>query len=85
MQTFMKADIFFFVTTIAVVVFTIAIVVFVIYLIGAVRKFDRLADTADAELKGAGKDLHGIVTDVRESRVFSFLFPRNKKRSRTAK
>ena len=61
MTDFLKQDIFFFITTIAVVVLTIAFAVALFYLIRILRNVDGIVDVARGET-------HNIVNDIAEAR-----------------
>ena len=54
----MHADIFFFVTTIAVVVVAVAFVVVSFYLVGFLRRARDIADEVRAEAKLVREDVH---------------------------
>ncbi len=51
MSTFMKADIFFFITTLAVIVFTALAVVISVYIVRILKKIDRAADRVEAGIE----------------------------------
>lgn len=63
MAELMKADIFFFITTIAVIVLTVAAVVFIIYLIGIMRNVRDISEI----LKDQSKQISNDVTDLRQA------------------
>jgi predicted membrane protein len=61
MSTLIHADIFFFITTIAVILITLAMVVALIYVIFILRNIFRLSKTVEDET-------HRIISDVEELR-----------------
>ena len=80
MGTLMKADIFFFVTTIAVVLVTIALLVSLYYVVTAVR---RLADTLhkiEQNMKDASIEVKEMTEDLRDSFLFNLLFKKRRRR-----
>jgi hypothetical protein len=66
MDTFIHADIFFFVTTIAVVVFTIALTVLIAYLVKILRSTQRIIDEIDAEVVLVRRDMSDLRSGIRE-------------------
>jgi len=80
METLLKADVFFFITSISVVVLTIILSVFLYYLIGAMRHFKKLAIKLEENLGSASVQVEEMVERVSDSFVFSFLFPKKRKK-----
>ena len=66
MDTLIHADIFFFVTTIAVVVFTIAITVLVVYLVQIARSVQKIADAVNDEVSLVRRDMSDLRSGIRE-------------------
>ncbi len=80
----MKADIFFFVTTIAVVLVSIFLGVALYYTIVALRKIRELCDTVEKNIDTTNDELKGIISRIKESFLFNLLFTKKtlkKKRS----
>ena len=65
MDTLIHADIFFFVTTIAVVVITIALTVLVVYLVKVFRSVRKIADMVSDETVLVRKDIADLRSEVR--------------------
>jgi uncharacterized protein YoxC len=65
MDTLIHADIFFFVTTIAVVVVTIALIVALIYLIRVLRQIEEIGKEIKAETVLVREDIHGLRENIR--------------------
>lgn len=63
MAEFMKADIFFFVTTVAVVVVAFAFAVFMVYLIGVMRNVRDISEL----VKVQGKQISDDITELRQN------------------
>ena len=74
MDTLMKANIFFFITSIAVVIFVILgsiIAIYVIRILGSIKRAsDKLEDGVDAAFENAD----ALSTKIRESFIFNLLF-----------
>ena len=84
MNTLMKADIFFFVTTIATVIFVILGSIALVYLIKILRSVKRATDAIEAKIESASERLDAMSESISQSGIFSLLFPGGKKRRRKA-
>lgn len=74
METLVKADIFFFVTTIAVIVFTILIAICLYYLSGTLKNFRDITDKLKLGVNSASEHLEELIEKVEENPVFRFIF-----------
>lgn len=83
MDTFMKADIFFFVTTVAVIVFLILGSIVLWYMIGILRDVKRASNTLERKIEEGSENLERMRQKVAESAVFNLVF--GKKSSRAKK
>lgn len=87
METFIKADIFFFISSVATVVLAILASAFLFYLIKAGKNLYQLSES----LKGGFKESEEFVAELKErlenNVVFRLFFPpaRNKQRASTSK
>lgn len=81
MDTLIQANIFFFITSVAV----IAVSFFVILLVIKLKKLITSLHGLVEKVKDAGDyvsdETKDIVEDIKQSPIFRFLFPRRKKRS----
>ncbi len=66
MTDFMKQDIFFFVTTVAVVILTILIGILVAYVIRIIRKIDYITDKAKQQTDLISEDLGELRQNIKE-------------------
>lgn len=78
METFMKADIFFFISAISAVVLTILLAVCFYYLAGALRNFRDISDTLKKHVDRASDHVDELSKKVSESPIFSFIFGKKK-------
>jgi beta-lactamase regulating signal transducer with metallopeptidase domain len=80
METLLKADIFFFISSIATIVFTILVSVLLVYLIKAGKNLYKLSET----LKSSYNDSEEFITELKErledNMVFRMFFPPRRKR-----
>lgn len=74
MDTLMKANVFFFVTTIAVVVFMILGAVALVYIIKILRSIKRTADKLGVEIENASVHADALYHKIAESFLFNLLF-----------
>lgn len=81
METIVKADIFFFITTISVILLTIFILIGIIYVLTTVSKANKLLDMLTKEVTGTNAYIQDMLTDIRMSKVFTLFFHRSKKTS----
>jgi len=79
-ESLLKADIFFFISSIATIVFTILVSVLLVYLIKAGKNLYKLSEI----LKSSYNDSEEFITDLRdrleENIVFRMFFPPLRKR-----
>ncbi len=74
METLMKADIFFFISTIATIVLTILLVVCFYYLARTLKNFRDISDTLKKHVDRASGHIDELSKKVEESAIFSFIF-----------
>jgi hypothetical protein len=79
----MKADIFFFISSIATIVLTILVSILLVYLIRAGKNLHALSEA----LKGGFKESEEFVTELKErledNIVFRLFFPPSRRRRKT--
>lgn len=82
MNTLIHADIFFFVTTIAVIIFTILASIALYYLIGALKNFKRITKNLENRIDQAGDKISDeaeyIKNRLHESFIFNLIFAKKK-------
>ena len=69
MTEFMKADIFFFITTIAVVILTVAAVVFMVYLIGVMRNVRDISELVKVQSKEISDDIGELRANIKREGI----------------
>jgi membrane protein implicated in regulation of membrane protease activity len=80
MDTLMKADIFFFISSISSIVFLILGCVALYYLIRVLKNVKEATDTLKSKIETAGDEVRELVEDVRESSLFRFFFGKKKRK-----
>ncbi len=78
----MKADIFFFVATIATVIFLILGAVALAYLIGILRNVKRATDSLRERIETTGQQLDALGEQIAASGIFRLIFGGAGKRRR---
>ncbi len=81
MESLMKSEIFFFVTTLSIVIVTTFFVIIGVYIIKIVKNFAHMSDALKKTVDDADNEIREISEQVRESPIFSFIFG-NKKRKK---
>ena len=80
MDTLMKANVFFFVTTIAVVAFTVVGLVAFFYLIGILKDIRRATSKLESEMEAVAHDADALYHKIAESFLFNMLFGKRAKK-----
>lgn len=80
MGTLMKADIFFFVTTVCVVFFSIFLIILVAYLIKLVQACRRLVDLVTAGARELDEEARELLDRISGSFLFRIFFPERPKK-----
>ncbi|MES2214143.1 MAG: hypothetical protein V4465_02005 [Patescibacteria group bacterium] len=79
MDTLVHADIFFFVTTIAVVLLTLGLLWGIFYVVGALKRLEVYVHTIAENTKDASEEVKEMGEDIRDSFLYQFLFKKKKK------
>jgi uncharacterized protein YoxC len=66
MNDFLKQDIFFFVTTIAVIILTVLLSILAVYFIRISRKINNIVGRAEEQTNLLSEDLNALRSNVRE-------------------
>lgn len=89
MNTLIQADIFFFVTTIAVIIFTILASVAMYYLIGALKNFKKITKNLEHHIDQAGDKIEDeaeyLKNRLHESFIFNLIFAKKKAKNSSKK
>lgn len=79
MDTLLKANVFFFVTTISVAAVTIAIVIVSYYAIRTLEQARSTLKVVEEHVGDTTEDVKDLILDLRESTIFRFLFRKKRK------
>lgn len=85
MESIIRSDIFFFITSISVVIFTVFLIIIGFYFVRIMRNFSKISDTLKNAVDDTNIELREMVEHVRESSAFSFVFGNKKKKKKSTK
>lgn len=81
----MKADIFFFVTTLCVVFVSIAVIVFLVRLSNLTKTLTILANDLKEKAGSLGAEAEEMLESIKDSFIFRLFFGGSKKRTKKKK
>lgn len=79
MESILKSEIFFFISSISVILITIIFVIVGIYLIKMMRNFSKISDRLKETVDGATASLSEVGDNIKESPLFKFFFSKKRK------
>jgi len=85
METILKSEIFFFITSISVIIITIILTVAGFYLIKIMKNLSKISDELKNATDNVESNIEEIGERVKESRVFNFIFGKKKSKKTKAK
>lgn len=85
MESIVKSDIFFFISSISVIIITVLFVIVGFYCVKIMKNFSEISKTLKSAVGTADAELREMGDHVRESPLFSFIFGRPKAKKRSPK
>jgi len=82
MESILKADIFFFISSIATIIFIIVILIAGFYFIKILRNFQKISSILLKATENTKEELTEMAEHVRQSPVFTFIFGKKKKKEK---
>lgn len=79
MESILKSEIFFFISSISVILITIMFVVVGFYLIKIMRNFSHISERLKETVDGASMSLEEVGSNIKESPLFQFFFGKKRK------
>lgn len=79
MEGILKSDVFFFISSISVIIITIVFVIVGFYFIKMMRNFSRISERLKDTVYGATSSLEDVGESIKESPIFTFFFGKKKK------
>lgn len=83
MEPILKSEIFFFISSVAVILFTVVFLIFGFYLIKIMRNFSNISDKLKKGVDNASASLEEVGENIKESKIFSFIFGNQKKNKKS--
>jgi uncharacterized membrane protein len=80
MESVLKSDIFFFISSISVVVLTLFLLVALFYFIKILRNFYKISKILKNYTISTEKELHELGQHIRQSPIFTFIFGKEKQK-----
>lgn len=78
MESILRSDIFFFITSISVVIITLVLLVAGFYFIKILRNFYKISAILKNYTENTESELRDMGSHIRQSRLFTFLFGKEK-------
>ena len=80
MEHIFQSDIFFFITSIFVIVLTVVLAIGGVYLIKILKNFSDMSKTLKKTVTDTSSELAGMAKDIRTSKLFTFIFGKSRNR-----
>ena len=80
MEPVLKSDIFFFISSVGVVVITIILIVASYYLIKILRNVEEMSETLKEGVDDANTSIRNMKNKIETNRFLSFILGKNKKK-----
>ncbi len=78
-ESFLRSEIFFFITSISVIIFTVIFIIFSFYLIKIMKNFSDISARFKKTVDDASSDISEIGQRINESSLFTFIFGKKKR------
>ena len=85
MESILKSDIFFFITSISVILCTIVFIIAGYYVIKTMKNISLISESLKNTVESATSDLAEMSDHVRDSAIFSFIFGKKKVKKTVSK
>ncbi len=79
MESVLKSEVFFFISSISVILITVVFLIISFYLIKMMRNFSHISERLKETVDGATSSLEEVGENIKESPVFTFFFGKKKK------
>ena len=79
MNTFLQAQVFFFISSVGFVFLWVLTAVFLYYLIRAASAFSRIMEKIERDIGSIGDTTKELLDDMKDNIIFKFLFGEKKK------
>ncbi len=79
MESVLKSDVFFFISSVSVVIITVIFMFAGFYFIKMMRNFSRISERLKETVDGAASSLEEVGENIKESPIYTFFFGKKKK------
>ncbi len=79
MENILKSDVFFFISSLSVVIITVILVVAGFYLIKILKNFSEMSDTINEAVEDANAKVRGIKEHIKNVPFLGYIFGKKKK------
>lgn len=79
MESVLKSEVFFFISSISVILITVIFVIIGFYLIKMMRNFSHISERLKRTVDGAASSLEEVGDNIKDSPIFTFFFGKKKK------
>ncbi len=84
MESLIKADIFFFISSVAIILLTILASIFMFYMIKAGKGLYKLSEALKSEFKESEEFINDLKDRLEDNLIFQFFFPPARRRRSSA-
>ncbi len=81
----MKADIFFFISSIAVVVVSVGILIVGYYIVHSLRRIEKFAERLEERIADTSDEVKAMGENIKESFIYNLIFKKKRKAKVTNK
>jgi len=81
MESILKSDVFFFITSVSVIIITIVLIVAGFYFIKLLRNFYKISKILKSYAEDTETELRDMGEHIRNSPLFTFIFGREKNKT----
>ena len=82
MVSILKSEVFFFISSISVVLITVIFIIIGFYLIKIMRNFSIISEKLKETVEGTTTSLEEVGDSIKDSRLFRFFFSGRRKKNR---
>ena len=82
MESILKSEIFFFISSISVILITVIFIIFGFYLIKIMKNFSEISKSIKNTVDGATSSLEEVGDNIKESPIFRFFFGKKRNKSK---
>lgn len=79
MESILKSEFFFFISSISVVLITVIFIIIGFYMIKIMKNFSHISESLKNTVDGATSSLEEVGDHIKESPIFSFFFGKKKR------